>query len=292
MSSAILYVAIVAIWAGVLIPRWLRRDSTSGEQVSDETVITDSPAEEERPDPPRQRKDPPRQRENLPRQREDDAPRARPKGRPVEVEGRPVEVEGPVRPPVAVEGRPKDGPARAEDDWAEDDRRGAPRDREHARVLSARRRLLGLLVVLTIGSGTLAGMRLAAWWVIVPPSVMLLGYLALLRAAAKADAERREWASARAATVTRVPAPVAPAAPRLLAQRPLRARRSSRSPRPRVLRASVQQGSVQRCTVQRFRVQRFRVQRFRVQRFRVQRFRPTRSSTTSTRTPSCARWAT
>jgi len=26
LSSAILYVAIVAIWAGVLIPRWLRRD--------------------------------------------------------------------------------------------------------------------------------------------------------------------------------------------------------------------------------------------------------------------------
>ncbi len=27
MSSAILYLAIIAIWAGVLIPRWLRRDS-------------------------------------------------------------------------------------------------------------------------------------------------------------------------------------------------------------------------------------------------------------------------
>ena len=26
MSSAILYVAIVVIWAAVLIPRWLRRD--------------------------------------------------------------------------------------------------------------------------------------------------------------------------------------------------------------------------------------------------------------------------
>ena len=59
-------------------------------------------------------------------------------------------------------------------------------------MLSARRRLLGLLVMLTIGSGALAGTRLAAWWVIVPPSVMLLGYLALLREAAKADAERRE----------------------------------------------------------------------------------------------------
>ena len=30
MSSAILYLAIVAIWACVLIPRWLRRDSAAG----------------------------------------------------------------------------------------------------------------------------------------------------------------------------------------------------------------------------------------------------------------------
>src|ERR1700722_14720624 len=28
MSSAILYAAIIAIWLGVLIPRWLRRDTS------------------------------------------------------------------------------------------------------------------------------------------------------------------------------------------------------------------------------------------------------------------------
>jgi hypothetical protein len=65
-------------------------------------------------------------------------------------------------------------------------------------VLSARRRLLGLLLVLTIASGALAVTGMAAWWVIVPPSVMLLGYLAPLREAAKADAERGERARARA----------------------------------------------------------------------------------------------
>ncbi len=238
MSSAILYVAIVAIWAGVLIPRWLRRDSPSGEQVSDETVITDAPAEEEREDPPRQRPDPPRQRE-------DDAPRARAKARPVAVGGHPVPAEAR---PVPAEARPKGGPARAEDDRAEDDRRGAPRDREHVRVLSARRRLLGLLVVLTIGSGTLAGMRLAAWWVIVPPSVMLLGYLGLLRAAAKADAERRERAHARAATVTRVPAPVAPAAPPVARPAP--------APDAKIIEIPTPQGpAVQRATLQRATVQ-------------------------------------
>ena len=74
-----------------------------------------------------------------------------------------------------------------------------PADPAHRRVLSARRRLLLMLVGLCIVSGMLAGATMAAWWVIVPPSVMLLGYVRLLRAAAKADAERRETAGYRAA---------------------------------------------------------------------------------------------
>ena len=87
-------------------------------------------------------------------------------------------------------------------------RREAPRgepgdgsgDQERKRVLSARRRLLGLLVILAVGSGALAFTKLAAWWVIVPPSAMLLGYMALLREAAQADAERREMAPIRVAS--------------------------------------------------------------------------------------------
>jgi hypothetical protein len=88
--------------------------------------------------------------------------------------------------------------------------------REHARVLSSRRRLLGLIVLIVIGSAALAVTRMAAWWVLGPPSVMLLGYLVLLREASKADAERRELASARtdgAADVGTRVVPVAPAAP-------------------------------------------------------------------------------
>jgi hypothetical protein len=66
-------------------------------------------------------------------------------------------------------------------------------------VLVARRRLLYMLLVLTIGSGALAFTKMAAWWVMVPPTIMLLGYMGLLREAAKADAERRELARTRAA---------------------------------------------------------------------------------------------
>ncbi|MFZ0192386.1 MAG: hypothetical protein WAL72_36175 [Streptosporangiaceae bacterium] len=67
-------------------------------------------------------------------------------------------------------------------------------DPGYRRVVAARRRLLIMLLALSVASGVLAGARMAAWWVIVPPSVMLLGYVLLLRAAAKADAERREMA--------------------------------------------------------------------------------------------------
>ena len=82
-------------------------------------------------------------------------------------------------------------------------------------MLSARRRLLGMLLMLTIGSGALAFTKLAAWWVVVPPSVMLLSYMALLREAAKADAERRELARAHAVRTVAAapPAAVPPAAP-------------------------------------------------------------------------------
>jgi hypothetical protein len=69
-----------------------------------------------------------------------------------------------------------------------------------------------MLLALVIGSGALAVTKWAAWWVVVPPSVMLLGYMALLREASRADAERRELARTRVAD-TAAAAPAAPAAP-------------------------------------------------------------------------------
>ena len=100
-----------------------------------------------------------------------------------------AERPGPARPAPRVETR---------EETPEEVSRGGPRDQEHKKVLSARRRLLGMLLVLAIASGVLAYTRMAAWWVIVPPAVMLLGYLALLYEAGKADAERRELARTRA----------------------------------------------------------------------------------------------
>jgi Flp pilus assembly protein TadB len=62
LSSAILYVAIVAIWAGVLIPRWLRRDSAASQRASEDLTRADAetsaPAEvAAEPAPPPRRRD-------------------------------------------------------------------------------------------------------------------------------------------------------------------------------------------------------------------------------------------
>jgi hypothetical protein len=144
MSSAILYLAIVAIWACVLIPRWLRRDSARGGSA-------------------------------------------------------PVAAEPPV--PVEPEAEAEDGaPADVEADeapWrASAFGRGAePLSAEESRrrMLAARRRLLLMLIGLEAAAIALAVLRLAAVWVVVPPTIMLLGYLLLLREAAAADAERAQY---------------------------------------------------------------------------------------------------
>jgi hypothetical protein len=69
-------------------------------------------------------------------------------------------------------------------------------------MLAARRRLLLMLIGLEAAAIALAVVGLAAVWVVVPPTIMLVGYLLLLREAAQADAERTRYeaeAAARAA---------------------------------------------------------------------------------------------
>ena len=81
MSSAILYVAIVVIWAAVLIPRWLRRDSAapasgSVPAMEAEGQATVDLADEEQPAPV----GPPSRRSAVPtasRSRREEPPRER-----------------------------------------------------------------------------------------------------------------------------------------------------------------------------------------------------------------------
>ena len=186
MSSAILYVAIVAIWAGVLIPRWLRRDSAASERYSEDLTTAETEVEAEPAPPPRRRDAPPPARREEPA-----APRA------------------PARPEVRAEARSetrREVRSEAQPEVSADPPDGGPRDGEHKKVLTARQRLLYLLLALAIGSSALAFTKMAAWWVVVPPTIMLLGYLGLLREAAKADAERRELARTRATAAAAVAA--------------------------------------------------------------------------------------
>jgi hypothetical protein len=143
MSSAILYLAIVAIWACVLIPRWLRRDSARGAAAAAMSA------------PP------------VPAERADAVPGEADDGTAGEADdtSRPVQVPTPAAEPLsAAEAR--------------------------RRMLAARRRLLLMLTGLEIAAVTLAVVGLAAVWVVIPPSIMLFGYLLLLREAGQADAER------------------------------------------------------------------------------------------------------
>jgi hypothetical protein len=146
LSSAILYLAIVAIWAVVLVPRWLHPRAAQPEPV--------------------------------------------PAGEPVLEAGEPVpeaadaELAGPA---------PGDGPELAEGPGEPVPAFPSPADR--AEILRGRRRMLTALVLLTAGAVGLAVTGVVAYWVIVPPAVLLAGFLVLLREAARVDAERTHRAT-------------------------------------------------------------------------------------------------
>ncbi len=192
MSSAILYVAIVVIWAAVLIPRWLRRDPVVAvpEGEIEEEATMDTIAEELAPLPPAfpapplsvRRQEPPRReaaREDVSRETVVQETVARER-RPRAVEGRGTQEDDRlVRADVRLN-RDEAPDVELQDDPG------------HRRVVKARKRMLLMLVALAIGAGVLAGAKMAAWWVIVPPAIMLAGYTLLLREAAAADRQRRE----------------------------------------------------------------------------------------------------
>ena len=149
MSSAILYLAIVAIWACVLIPRWLRRDSARGAAAAQASA--QAPGQGLAPSV--------------------DAGLAEQ-----------ADLASDESYDVADDDAPGQEPANAAGPASAAETR--------RRMLAARRRLLLMLTGLEIAAITLAVVGLAAVWVIIPPSIMLIGYLLLLREAGQADAER------------------------------------------------------------------------------------------------------
>ncbi len=169
MSSAILYFAIVAIWAGILMPRWLRpsahrhrAEETPHETAAPETMATFAQpglgaAESER---------------TAARKESERAERTEHTAARTTEEGE-----------QAAARTSEEGEQAAA--WSAETMAA-----RRANVLRARRRMLTTLVVLTLGAIGIAVTHIAAWWVIVPPGVLLGGFLLLLREAARSDAAR------------------------------------------------------------------------------------------------------
>src|SRR3954447_12508634 len=138
MSSAVLYLAIVAVWGIVLVPMWLRRDGDGIGRLLHRRAV-DAPEEFEATD----------------------------------------DVEA----PVAEE------PVR---------RRRVTRG---AVIARRRRRTLGLSL-LTLTAVIVTVTQLTPWWFTLPPAVLLVGHLSLLRVAVRMDHARRVEAR-RAAAASR-----------------------------------------------------------------------------------------
>jgi hypothetical protein len=165
VSSAFLFVAIVAIWAFVLVPRWLRRQHAAPQPEYEADYVPDSTYyEEDGYDPQDEAGD------------ADDSYEAAPPADDTALSEHSA---------TAATTYPRQ--------TQQYTRAPAARPLSRSRVLQTRRRLLTMLVLLAVAAGTCTALKLTAWWVCVPPAVMLGMYLLLLRETAIADAERAHW---------------------------------------------------------------------------------------------------
>ncbi|MGH3273407.1 MAG: hypothetical protein ACRDNZ_03670 [Streptosporangiaceae bacterium] len=192
MSSAILYLSIVVIWAFLLVPRWVRRPHAAtfaGGSTGVEGELTEAK---------------PTEAELAGAELPDEVAEA-----------------GAAQPPVIAAGLADSGGDREVPGSARSVKPARPAI-GRTKIIQARRRLLTILVLLTIAAGTCTALRLTSPWICVPPSVMLGIYVLLLRETAVADAEhargqaehatltrQRTLARSRSALAARVPQPSA-----------------------------------------------------------------------------------
>jgi hypothetical protein len=166
LSSAILYLAIVAIWAVVLVPRWLRPRAAPPQPVP-------VPAE------------PPHAEWREP---------ADPGLNPGMAQA--MSTDGPDAAGGLVADADVSGEDVRDDEVAPETEVAAPPPAlRRPEVLKARRRLLSMLITLTVIAMGLAVTHIDAYWIVIPPTVLLTGYVALLRQFAHMDAERARRAA-------------------------------------------------------------------------------------------------
>ena len=181
MSSAILYLAIVAIWAVVLVPRWLRPRAAPPQPV---------PVPAESPDAEWREPADPGQGPGLVQAVSTSGPDTA--GEPVADAG----VSGTGVSGMGVSGTGVSG-ADVRDEAAapETEVAAPPPALRRAEMLKARRRLLSTLTALTVIAMGLAVTHIDASWIVIPPTVLLTGYVVLLRQFAHMDAEQARRAA-------------------------------------------------------------------------------------------------
>jgi len=206
LSSAILYFAIIVIWACVLVPRWIRKPHQAVPG-SDDLAGTQYPAHSAAGLLPAPVATPPGG--HTAASYAGPAGPAGPSAGPTAQAGGPAAPQGRPAPPAGGPGTD------AEHEWYEGDESATPSSPEHgvawhrvtqrrsfhtgqhpsARVIQARRRLLTMLVTLVVVALAATAAGLTPWWTLVPPAGVLGLYLLLLREAAIADAEQEQFRS-------------------------------------------------------------------------------------------------
>lgn len=220
VSSAILYLAIIAIWAGFLVPAWVRRPHARADDDSDETEFTDetelSYASEGTGggEPPQYVTD-----------TENDVEVMAAAGVHVEVseyaqdgyEYHEVEYREEEYVAASYEGddgygdgyeaeepAAAAGPGSGEAGYGPQDPRPS---QSREQMLRARRRMLAILAGMTFVTMAFTALGLVSWWICIPPAGLLVLYMLLLREIAMADAElarkRSAWEHAEAAAYAR-----------------------------------------------------------------------------------------
>jgi hypothetical protein len=213
VSSAILYLAIIAIWAGFLIPAWVRRphaapatsyeqeDEVAGAHPSEQVVerervvefVTETESDVEYDVEADVRVEVTRHEERY------YAHEAGPGAGPGAGHGYSGQEHGDEVPDCSG-----DGAAHESDDYAE---AGQPPSQTREQMLRARRRMLTILAAMTLVTLSFTVLGLVNWWICVPPAGMLVLYVLLLREIAMADAElarkRATWEAAQARAYAR-----------------------------------------------------------------------------------------
>lgn len=222
MGSVLLYLAIVVMWLGVLLPMWLRRDKHAIDDLyEDELAELAEPGDPADSAEPAADADTVVERPRAESSEASDAPLTVPLAAPV-AEREAERSGGAARATESAsgEGAPAERGATGRAEGAESaspTAAGAPRGpedraarmrraerRRRAIIVARRRRRLLWSILLIIASTVTAAVRVVPWWAVTPSAVLLVGYLAVLRVAVRVDVERRELAAkARAERIER-----------------------------------------------------------------------------------------